>query len=282
VTLDVTAARGVMSAIGALLGLDVEAVGAGIIEVVDTHMERALRAVSLEEGVDPRDSVLVAFGGAGGLHASRLARRLGMRKTLIPPLSGVFSALGLLLARPSSDANKTVMLDEGSALLESVAVAIQAEARDTYSMDHGSTGVGSVVRGEVRYVGQSHELDVPLTTSWAETRRTFEGEHLARFGFTRETQPIELVNVSAVVTGEAPLRWSDLPSLPARNRPVATRSLTRLGNRTIEVDVWKRSELSPEFETKGPAIIVEADSAVWLEPEDTMVVHQDGTLEIAS
>ena len=282
VTLDVAAARGVMSSIGALLGLDIEAVGAGIIEVVDTHMERALRAVSLEEGVDPRDSVLVAFGGAGGLHASRLARRLGMRKILIPPLSGVFSALGLLLARPSSDANKTVMLDEGSALLETVAVAIEAEARDTYSMDHGSPGVGSVVRGEVRYVGQSHELDVPLTTSWAETRRTFEREHLARFGFTRETQPIELVNVKAVVAGEAPLRWSDLPSLPARDRPVATPSLTRLGSRTIEVDVWNRSELSPEFETNGPAIIVEADSAVWLEPEDTMVVHQDGTLEIAS
>jgi len=282
VTLDAAAARGVMSSIGALLGLDVEAVGAGIIEVVDTHMERALRAVSLEEGVDPRDSVLVAFGGAGGLHASRLARRLGMRKTLIPPLSGVFSALGLLLARPSSDANKTVMLDEGSALLESVTVAIEAEARDTYSKDHRSPGVESVLRGEVRYVGQSHELDVPLTTSWAETRRTFEREHQARFGFTRETQPIELVNVRALITGEAPLRWSDLPSLPARDRPVATRSLTRLGDRTIEVDVWKRPELSPEFETRGPAIIVEADSALWLEPEDTMVVHRDGTLEIAS
>jgi N-methylhydantoinase A len=282
VTLDVAAARGVMSSIGVVLGLDVEAVGAGIIEVVDTHMERALRAVSLEEGVDPRDSVLVAFGGAGGLHASRLARRLGMRKTLIPPLSGVFSALGLLLARPSSDANKTVMLDEGSTLLESVALAIEAAARDTYSKDHGSPGADSVVRGEVRYLGQSHELDVPLTTSWAETRRTFEREHLARFGFTRETQPIELVNVRAVVTGEAPLRWSDLPSLPARDRPVATRSPIRLGNRTIEVDVWNRAELPPDFETKGPAIIVEADCAVWLEPEDTMVVHHDGTLEIAS
>jgi N-methylhydantoinase A/oxoprolinase/acetone carboxylase beta subunit len=121
-----------------------------------------------------------------------------------------------------------------------------------------------------------------LTTSWAETRRTFEREHQARFGFTRETQPIELVNVRALITGEAPLRWSDLPSLPARDRPVATRSLTRLGDRTIEVDVWKRPELSPEFETRGPAIIVEADSALWLEPEDTMVVHRDGTLEIAS
>ena len=102
--LDIEAARRALAVLGADLGLEIEDVAAGVIEVVDTHMERALRAVSVEEGVDPRESVLVAFGGAGGLHATRLARRLGMRKTLVPPLSGVFSALGLLLASPSSDA----------------------------------------------------------------------------------------------------------------------------------------------------------------------------------
>jgi N-methylhydantoinase A len=282
VALDVDAARRASAAIGSRLGLDVEAVGAGIVEVVDTHMERALRAVSVEEGVDPRGSVLVAFGGAGGLHASRLARRLGMKKTLIPPLSGVFSALGLLLARPSSDADRTVMLEEGSSRLEDVAVAIEAEARDTFHRDHGTLGVGAVAVGEVRYLGQSHELAVPLARIWAEIRRSFEQDHRARFGFTRDDQPIELVNVRAEVMGQAPLSWSDLPSVPGVDRPVATRAESRLGERTVEVEVWMRSDLPPGFETRGPAIIVETDSAVWLEPDDTMLVHQDGTLEIES
>ena len=143
VSLDIEAARRALALLGADLDLEIEEVAAGIIDVVDTHMERALRAVSVEEGVDPRDSVLVAFGGAGGLHATRLARRLGIRTTLIPPLSGVFSALGLLLARPSSDGAKTVMLGQGSDRLKAVAGEIAADADATFARDHGTPFVGS-------------------------------------------------------------------------------------------------------------------------------------------
>ncbi len=282
VALDVVAARHALAVIGSVLGLDVEAVGAGIVEVVDTHMERALRAVSVEEGVDPRKSVLVAFGGAGGLHASRLAQRLGMPKTLIPPLSGVFSALGLLLARPSSDVTRTVMLEEGSSHLQNVVGYIVAGAKRTFSTDHGARGQDVVALGEVRYVGQSHELAVPLTGSWSEIRESFEADHRARFGFIREGQPIELVNVRAEVSGHAPLAWTELPSLTAKDPPVSTRTAAMLGGRAVDVPVWQRQELPPGFETEGPAIVVERDSALWLEPNDRMSVHDDGTLEIVS
>jgi N-methylhydantoinase A len=280
VALDVDAARHAVATLGALLGLDAEAAGAGIVEVVDTHMERALRAVSVEEGVDPRESVLVAFGGAGGLHASRLARRLGMSKVLIPPHSGVFSALGLLLARPTSDASRTVMLEERSPLLAGVVESIVAEAQQTFSDDHGSSGVAVDPTGEVRYSGQSHELVVPLVGRWDEIRRCFEMEHRARFGFTREGQPVELVNVRVEVTGRAPMSWSDLPLLEVGDRPIPTRTASTVQSRTAEVEVWERHDLPPGFETHGPAIVVEADSAVWLEPDDRISVHEDGTLEI--
>jgi N-methylhydantoinase A len=282
VTLDREAAKRVATAIGSVLGLDVDAVAGGIIEVVDTLMERALRAVSVEEGVDPRDSVLVAFGGAGGLHASRLARRLGMRKTLVPPLSGVFSALGLLLARPGSDAGRTVMLEEGSSRLAGIAASIADEARDAFSRNHGVQGDDDAAWVEVRYVGQSHELAVPLTPSWDEVRRLFEESHRARFGFSRAEQPIELVNVRAEVTGQAPLTWGDLPPINVSHRPSPLRTAVRVGPHSVEVPVWQREHLPAGFETDGPAIVVERDSAVWLEPEDRMSVQEDGTLEIDS
>ncbi len=280
VTLDTGKATAAVGRIGSALHLDVERMAAGIIEVVDTHMERALRAVSAEEGVDPRDSALVAFGGAGGLHAGRLARRLGIRTILIPPLSGVFSALGLLLARPSSDVGRTVMLEEGSSKLGAVHVEIGDDAHERFATDHGVDGQDLTSWAEVRYLGQSHELAVTLSGSWEELRREFEAAHLARFGFVRTGEPIELVNVRAEVSGPAPITWADIPMVQARGKPVADRVGAMVADRLIEVSVWAREGLPPGFETGGPAIVMERDSAVWLEPDDRLSVHEDGTLAI--
>lgn len=280
VTLDVAAALRALIGLGAPLSMGAEALAAGIVEVVDTHMERALRAVSVEEGVDPRDSALVAFGGAGALHATRLAKRLGIRTTFVPPLSGVFSALGLLLAAPSSDAERTVMLEEGSARLGSVARGIFDEARATFSEHHGVAGDELAGWAELRYVGQSHELSVPLSSSWDELRAEFETAHRARFGFVRSAEPIELVTVRAVMSGRPPVSWDDLPRLYRAERPSSSWSTAVVGDRAVDVPVWARADLPPGFEIQGPAIVVERDSAVWLEPDDNLSVHEDGTLEV--
>ena len=242
IKLEIGAARRALAVLGSDLGLEIDEVAAGVIEVVDTHMERALRAVSVEEGVDPRDSVLVAFGGAGGLHATRLARRLGMRTTLIPPLSGVFSALGLLLAEPSSDAGRTVMLEEGSDRLRTVTGGISEEANATFTRDHGTAPTGNEAWADVRYAGQSHELAVPLADGWDGLRQDFEDLHQARFGFIRTEEPIELVNVRAEATGPAPMTWEEIPPIsagkgnpgpqgPGHPRLVPGRASTRSGDR---------------------------------------------------
>jgi N-methylhydantoinase A len=275
VPLDIEAARRALGLLGADLGLEIDEVAAGIIEVVDTHMERALRAVSVEEGVDPRNSVLVAFGGAGGLHATRLARRLGMTRTLIPPLSGVFSALGLLLASPSSDASRTVMLVEGSTRLASVTEEILDEAVRTYRSDHGSDPSSRRAWAEVRYAGQSHELPVRLVSDWARLRQEFEDVHQARFGFARAGEAIELVDVRAEVIGRSPITWADLPPIRASAAPMAPK-------RGQQVPVYSRVALAPGNEIEGPAVVIERDSAVWLELGDRMSVHVDGTLDVAS
>ena len=275
IKMEIGAAIRALAVLGADLSLEIEELAAGVIEVVDTHMERALRAVSIEEGVDPRDSVLVAFGGAGGLHATRLARRLGMRTTLIPPLSGVFSAVGLLLAEPSSDTGRTVMLEEGSDRLRTVAGQISAEANVTFTRDHGTAPTGNEAWADVRYAGQSHELAVPLAGGWVGLRQEFEDLHQARFGFIRTEEPIELVNVRAEATGPAPMTWDEIPPMSAGKGGSGPR-------RPGDIPVWSREGLQPGQEIEGAAIIVERDSAVWLERGDSLSVHEDGTLEIHS
>jgi N-methylhydantoinase A len=269
VALDEAAARVALGSIGQRIGLDVEAVAHGIIDVANSHMERALRGVSVEEGADPRDSVLVAFGGSGGLHATDLAKRLGIRKVLVPPLSGVFSALGLLLARPSSDAARTVMLEEGSDRLTHDRDQVLASARATFAIDHGHSPDREMARADVRYVGQSHELTVEFGGDWGELRRSFEETHRSRFGFTRPGEPIEVVNVRAEANASAPITWDDIPSLPLRRR-----------GRDQASAAMYRGSLAPGDRVVGPVAVIEADSAVWLDHDDVLSVHDDGTLEI--
>ncbi len=261
-------AREALARLALAMDCDVAAAATGMLEVVDSHMEHALRSVSVEEGTDPRDAVLVAFGGAGGLHATRLARRLGIRKVLVPPLSGVFSALGLLLATPRADRARTVMAADGARDLGALRAALEREVAERYHDTFGSEPATVETRSDVRYVGQSHELEVAADAGWDRLRIEFETAHRRRFGFDRPGEPFELVNLRSVATGVAPMTWSDLPSLstegPARGRD----------------GVWERASLPSGFTLNGPAIVVEANSAVLLEAGDVLVVLDDGTLEI--
>lgn len=269
VNLDLEAARVVAERLAEETGLDVDRAVTGVLEVVDAHMERALRSVSVEEGADPRQSALVAFGGAGGLHATRLARRLGIRRVLVPPHSGVFSALGLLLATPRADATRTVMLDEGDDRLGPSVLAVADEAGSDFVSMFGREPETVVVAADMRYVGQSHELDVVADGGWEEISREFHSAHRERFGFDRPDEPVELVNVRAVATGLPPVTWSDLSPARSDSDPVGSRG------------TWQRSSLPVGFELDGPGVVVEENSATLLENGDRLTVLDDGTLEIA-
>lgn len=249
-------------------GLDIERAVAGVLEVVDAHMERALRSVSVEEGADPRESALVAFGGAGGLHAGRLAHRLGIRTVLIPPHSGVFSALGLLMATPKADAVKTVMLDEGDDRLAAAFRQVSEDSANGFRTMFGRHPVRTGISADMRYAGQSHELEVAAVGDWREIGDRFHSLHRERFGFDRRGEPIEVVNVRATSSGTAPLNWTDFPQLSDDLEPQG------------RGDVWDRPTLPSGFTLEGPATIVEENSATRLEDGDRMSVLTDGTLAI--
>jgi N-methylhydantoinase A len=265
--LDVAVAADALADLAEQAGLSQDALVRGVIEVVDSHMEHALRAVTVEEGADPRAAVLVAFGGAGGLHASRLARRLGMGKILVPPLSGVFSALGLLLAEPRADAARTVMLPVDDRGLGRVVEEVALAAADTYRGMFGSDPDWAQTSLDMRYRGQSHELEIP-TDGLRNVRRAFDRAHEERFGFSRAGEPVEVVNVRATATGRPPLTWDGIPAMVTAGEPMGHEG------------IWRRETLPPGHRVAGPAVIVEANSAILVEAGTDAVVLDDGTIEI--
>jgi N-methylhydantoinase A len=265
--LDVEKARRALASLADRAGIDPGGLVNGVIEVVDSHMEHALRAVSVEEGADPRKSVLVAFGGAGGMHASRLARRLGIERVLIPPLSGVFSALGLLLAEPRADSARTVMLREGDERLGQAVDAIRDDSSESYREMFGEVPTAIRVSLDMRYRGQSHEVEIPLGELTG-VIGDFERAHLERFGFVRAGEPVEIVNIRGAASGPAPLTWDQIPDFSPSGDP------------KVRDGVWLRDGLAPGSRVDGPAVIVEDNSTVLLDPEASVVVLEDGTLEM--
>jgi N-methylhydantoinase A len=223
--------------------------------------------VSVEEGADPRQAVLVAFGGAGGLHAVRLAARLGIGKVLIPPLSGVFSALGLLLAERRADTARTVMTTPGDPGLSEAVASVGREAGASYRQMFGSGHRTLSFTADVRYRGQAHELEVAFSDVEL-IAESFEEAHRERFGFNRPGEPMEVVNLRAAASAPAPLTWDRIPRPPTRGEPVADNG------------VWQRQTLPAGFEITGAGVIVEDNSAVLVEEGSRVVVLDDGTLEM--
>ncbi|HET7487475.1 MAG TPA: hydantoinase/oxoprolinase family protein [Acidimicrobiales bacterium] len=253
--LDVDAALAALDAVG------VEA--EGVLAVVDAAMVQAVRRVSVERGVDPRSLALVAFGGAGPLHACALAEALGMAAVVVPPRAGVLSAAGLLgsprqavLVRSWPRPRDHAALGDGRFHLARAAARRLAgappDAHARVMMDHRtSRGTvtlqsGPVVEVELgldcRYAGQSHELTVPSVAA-------FEDEHRRRNGYARPGAPVEVVALRATARLPAPV---PLDRLPAPGGP-------------------------PRRPARGPAVLVEPDCTVWVAPGWTAAVDQNGS-----
>jgi len=249
----------------------------GVLAVVEAHMERAIRRVSVEEGSDPRGAVLVAFGGAGALHATALARRLDMAGVLIPPFAGVFSALGLLLAAPRADAARTIRVDASS--LDAAAGDVLATARQSLF----GPAVDESVIVDMRYVGQSHETSVPYRPGegWSVLVERFQAAHETRNGFSRPGDPVEVVTVRAEVVGAPAARWESLPPVrPGDEQRRGTRSVVTLDGE-LNASVWWRPGLWPRTEVIGPAVIDEPDATTFIGPGERALVAEDGSLEVS-
>jgi N-methylhydantoinase A len=263
------------------LRLTPERAAEGIVEIAESQMERALRRISIEQGHDPRRFALVAFGGAGGLHAVALARRLGCRLVLVPPSPGTFSALGLLLSRPSVERSATVL---GRAASSADAVPIlrrlEREALQALARDAGSAaGAQLERRASLRYRGQSHEIEVPFSMR---LERRFHQEHRRRFGIADPGRPLEWVALRVRASAPRP-RLRSLAPLPlAGEKRPAPRRLSRAfwdgrWRPTLLID---RLALRPGRAVRGPALILEYGATTALPPGASAVAGAGGVLRV--
>jgi N-methylhydantoinase A len=269
-----------LSRLGDQLGMDARQAAAGMVEVVEEAMAGALRRVSIEQGVDPRGSVLVAFGGAGGLHGTALARRLGMAGMLVPLHAGVFSALGLLLSRPREDWAHTVMTTDAHEVDRSLE-AFHLMAEEQLRAD-GVEPVEVRTAVDVRYVGQSHELTAEYVPGegWDTLASRFHRLHAERNGFARPDDDVEAVTVRVDAVGSPVLTWSELPAIEPAGEPERGVRRVLVGKSVIDAAVWWRPGLAPGAEIRGPAIVEEPDATTFLYPGDRAVVHDSGALEV--
>ena len=257
----------------------------GVLKVVEAEMERALRRISVEQGHDPRHYSLVAFGGAGGLHAVSLARRLGCRRVLIPPSPGTFSALGLLLSRPSVERSATVLGHVHTAsAARPIVVRLEREARSALRSERHRTHLHIERHADLRYRGQSHELSLPFDSR---SEERFHAEHHRRFGICDPNHPVEWVAVR-VRAWLSPTRLRSLsPSRPQREpdakqrRSGATPSrLSCWDERWRRTRVVSRESIRRTSTLRGPAIILEYGATTVLPPGARARLGREGVLEV--
>ncbi len=278
--LDRNAVEEPLAALARALGATAEDAAEGVLAVADTAMERALRVISVERGYDPAEFPLVAFGGAGALHAAELANRLGAARALIPPDPGLLSAWGILTAPVTREASRSVLsssddpgtasrLSEVFAELERVAVeALVAEGIERRDI---------VVerRVDARYRGQSFELRVPAA-EWIEA---FHQAHALRYGYRRDHAPVEAVTLRAVAT--APGADVPLPELArAEGPPPLGEARVVYGGETLRTARAWRKDLRPGHRIEGPALILDYSATTWLPPDWTLDVDSVGVLRL--
>ncbi len=277
-TLDMApnAAREAVAALGAEVDRSVEKAALGVLRVANTTMERALRRVSVERGHDPRDYTLVAFGGAGPLHAVALAEALGMERVLVPPTPGVLSALGLLMADVVYDTSRAVLtrtaaLRDDPAPLREAAGAVEGEVQDVLA-DHGRPALTYEL--DLRYEGQSYEVSVPVETPITSTHiadavQAFHDRHRRRYGHADPDEPVEVVALRGRGTVAVPP-----PALPREAETDRSLDEAVLGTRPVwftadgptETMAYARRALHHGHTFAGPAILHQYDTTIVVPP----------------
>lgn len=212
VTLDREAAERAVGKLAEELGLEVDETAAGIARVAGTEMARAVRVMTVERGVDPRELALLAFGGAGPLHAAAIADELGMRQVLVPRASGVLSAVGLIAAERRRDLVESVLL-AGNALTSDAAAEVVSRLGERGKRELNAPDAEIRAAYDLRYAGQAFELTVPggERPDPDDLRRAFDEAHEERYGYSDEDAPLELVTVRVA----AALAAADLPDQEA-------------------------------------------------------------------
>ena len=266
-----------VSRIGTRLHLSGERAAEGIVRVVNASMERALRAISVERGHEPRDYTLIAFGGAAGQHACELAAALGIRRVIAPLDPGLLSARGAASADVQRDHIRTVRLTGPSARrLRALFVPLQQRARAELSAEGLPAKDCRFERLlEARYKGQSHELALPFTQRFVDA---FHAAHRRLYGYADRNRPIEVVNLRLLGIGHGPQLCRT--AFRAQPGPPPSNTRFRWAGRWVRSSVHLRIHLRAGARVAGPAIIAEPSATTVVPPRWQCHVHPSGHLEL--
>lgn len=273
-------------------------VAAGILRVANANMLRGLRLMSVQRGKDPRNFALVAFGGAGPLHGSDLARELGTRTVVVPRYPGVLSAMGALFADVLFDAVETCLGPADGSLLPRLIPVVDRLVREgglALEQQGVQPGEGRVnVSLDLRYKGQGYEVNVPVTdtvlteTTLEKGRAAFHRRHQERYSHSSPEEPVELVNVRIAAVGTVPEKVRDLRSMARQETPGA--SITPASERrayflpigqSLLCPVYDRERLMPGAVLQGPCIVEQLDATTVINPADSARIDRWGNLVIS-
>ena len=282
--IDRARAEAVAARMAASLRLSVPELAEGIVRVANANMERAIRVVSVERGHDPRRFALLAFGGAGGMHACEIARQLEIGTVIVPRHAGVLSALGMLMADVRRDYSVTVLESSDQLAMRDLSrrLAPLVERAESELLAEGfpRRRIQIETRVDVRYVGQSYEISVPLTATY---RKTFDRRHGQLYGYANPDRATEVVALRVVAAG-----ITDKPALPrvrvvkARTpRPTARRP-GRFDGRVVPVSFFLLPDLEPGSRGRGPAVITGAEATVVVPPRSAFRVDAFGNVLVTS
>jgi N-methylhydantoinase A len=251
----------------------------GILNLATVIMAGAIRQVSVEHGLDPRDFILFSYGGGGPLHGSALAHELNIPTLVIPPAPGNFSAIGMLLADARIDASKTFTArlgEESVNAMQEMFAAMEHDAAADLAKEFGASDVFYERHAEMRYVGQNHSIKVPVSglADPAAIKTAFERDYKRRYGHAdaRAASEIQALHLSAFARQKRP----DLGKLPQ----IAATAIA-VGKRQVyfgaqggwaEAAVYDRASLKPGFKTAGPSVIEEYGSTTLVAPGDSFEI----------
>ena len=294
--LDVELARQAIQPTADRLGFTVEKTALGILGIVVANMVRAVRSISVERGHDPRDFALMAFGGAGALHAGDVARELEMREIIVPPAPGILCAQGLVVSDLKEDFVATRRLPYDADTLTAVAGDL-ADLRGRAEAWFADEGIAMADRSlriafDMRYVRQNFELTVPWVeieggvepdmSSLEVLRERFYELHERTYGHFTETDPIEIVNIRVAAVGRtAPDQKTTAGEESATQpSPIRSRAVWFAAEEPVETPVYERSSLSAGQSVRGPAVVEQLDALTVIHPGDLARVDAHGNLII--
>lgn len=274
--LDKNLSRTAIEGIAQALSLEIDEAVKGIRRIFHENIAQALRSVSTERGIDPRKYSLLAFGGAGPVHGAELAEIMSIPEVLIPPFPGIWSALGLMTADYRYDRSKGILLP-----LDEVEIPSIAEEFDRLE-EHLIAGVeqdglnNPIIEKSVdmRFIGQSFELNVPWTANKEKLVNAFFDLHQKEYGFVDRTQPVEIVTIriaGSIVQPDPKLENLDEKEIPT---PIENREIMDIGN----VGVYRRDLIGRGTVLEGPLVVDQEDTTVWVPPGWKMTATNTGFL----